>query len=145
MCGYWASAAASKVQSRIGLSPLARTVLSSALAASKSSRKVKSVCSRATALAPTTRPSATSLCQCTLQTKRLSPKAQPQARIASICSEAISLRMSAQAQPMAVCPDGYEPFLAKHSHHLVSKKAPCSRRKDVDVYNNPWLFEWNDP
>jgi hypothetical protein len=112
--GYLAIAAASAVQSHRGLSPLTRTAASSALADSRSARNVAPACSRATVHAPIKSSPITPLSQCTLHATRLYPKARPRARIASVSSGAISLRMSAQAQPIAVCPEGYEPFFIKN-------------------------------
>ena len=50
---------------------------------------------------------------------RLSPNARPRARISSARSGAISLRMRANPQPRAVCPDGYD--------GSFSRKARCFR------------------
>src|SRR3984885_15366384 len=66
-------------------------------------------------LAPMILPSLTSLCQCTLQTSRLSPNERPRARIASVWVGAISVRMRAQAHPMVGRPDGYEPSFLRNA------------------------------
>ena len=80
----------------------ARAAASSAFAASRSATNAGSAWRRATVAAPMKRPSMTSLSQWTLQTTRLSPKARPRARIASLWSGDASARTSAQAQPIDV-------------------------------------------
>ena len=108
--GWMSRAEASSWQSRVGFRPLVRTAASSVFGGLASARKAGSACNLATVPAPINRPSITSLCQWTPQITRLCPKARPRARSALHCSGAISLRMSAQAQPTAECPDGYEPL-----------------------------------